>query len=139
MGSMKPLWEQCAEDWQRVLGVNVLGITNAIRAFVPHMLAQDEPAHIVNTASEAAFAARAFVGVYHASKHAALAITETLAQELAFFGADIRVSVVCPGAINTSLMDAVPNRPAELSRNPPAQEPQEFGDRLAAVYKKFKG
>ena len=133
MGPMAPLWELEASDWDWVLNVNVKGIANGIRAFVPAMLAQDAPSHIVNTASEASFAARAFVGVYHASKHAVLALTETLAQELSFIEAKIRVSVLCPGAVKTAVMDADRNRPRALSRS---SERNATGDRLLDVYRR---
>jgi NADP-dependent 3-hydroxy acid dehydrogenase YdfG len=133
MGPMVPSWELQANDWDWVLNVNVKGIANGIRAFVPSMLAQEDPSHIVNTASEASFAARAFVGVYHASKHAALALTETLAQELGFIGASIRVSVLCPGAVNTAVMEAERNRPGALAGS---SQSNETGERLMDVYRR---
>ena len=133
MGPMAPSWELEASDWDWVLNVNVKGIANGIRAFVPGMLAQDDPSHIVNTASEASFAARAFVGVYHASKHAVLALTETLAQELGFMEAKIRVSILCPGAVNTAVMDADRNRPQALSGSSGRNE---TGNRLFDVYRR---
>ena len=133
MGPMAPSWELEPSDWDWVLNVNVKGIANGIRAFVPAMLAQDDPSHIVNTASEASFAARAFVGVYHASKHAVLALTESLAQELGFIEAKIRVSVLCPGAVNTAVMDADRNRPQALAR---ISETKETGNRLLDVYRR---
>ena len=115
IGRFAPVWDQDPDDWQWLFSVNVLGVANMLRAFVPRLLAQGEPAHIVNTASEAAFTARAFVGVYHASKHAVLAISETLAQELEEEGAPIRVSVLCPGGVNTRVLDAARNRPDDLA------------------------
>ncbi len=145
MGPMAPLWSQTPDDWQRIFGVNVMGVANGISAFVPHMLEQQDAAHIVNTASEASFAARAFVGVYHASKHAVLAISETLAQELDFLQANIRVSVLCPGAVNTRVMQGVAGRSTpgaagnedtggrEAHERPAGKESQE-GSRLERIY-----
>ena len=133
MGPMGPSWTMEDSDWEWVLGVNVRGIANGVRAFVPRLLEQHEPAHIVNTASEAAFAARGFVSVYHASKHAVLALTEALAQELAFIQAPVRVSVLCPGAINTALMSAERNRPRDLGRG---AELHETGAKLADLYQR---
>ena len=121
LGRFAPVWDQDPDDWRWLFSVNVMGVANVLRAFVPRLLAQDAPAHIVNTASEAAFSTRAFVGVYHASKHAVLAISETLAQELGEVGevgeegAPIRVSVLCPGGVNTRVLDAARNRPGELA------------------------
>ena len=115
IGRFAPVWDQDPDDWRWLFSVNVLGVANMLRAFVPRLLSQGEPAHVVNTASEAAFTARAFVGVYHASKHAVLAISETLAQELEEQGALIRVSVLCPGGVNTRVLDAARNRPDDLA------------------------
>lgn len=116
MPHMAPIWELQDEELRRVLDVNVRGTVNGLRAFVPRMIEQTQPAHIVNTASEAAFASRGFVSGYHASKHAVLAVTEGLAQELGFLGAHIRVSVLCPGPVDTALM----REPVELT-NPAAE------------------
>ena len=115
IGRFAPLWDQDPDDWRWLFSVNVFGVANMLRAFVPRLIAQDAPAHIVNTASEAAFSSRAFVGVYHASKHAVLAISETLAQELEEEGAPIRVSVLCPGGVDTRVLDAARNRPGDLA------------------------
>ena len=116
IGRFAPVWDQDPEDWNWLFSVNVLGVANMPRAFVPRLLAQGVPAHIVNTASEAAFTARAYVSVYHASKHAVLALSEALAQELEQDGAPVRVSVLCPGGVNTQVLDAARNRPADLAR-----------------------
>ena len=115
IGRFAPVWDQDPDDWRWLFSVNVMGVANVLRAFVPRLLAQDAPAHIVNTASEAAFTARAFVGVYHASKHAVLAISETLAQELEEEGGSVRVSVLCPGGVDTRVLDAARNRPGSLA------------------------
>ncbi len=131
MGPMAPIWELEDSDWNWIFGVNVRGTANGIRAFVPRMIEQEDPSHIVNTASEASFAARAFVGVYHASKHAVLAMTETLAQELQYLKKNVRVSVLCPGAVNTEVMKADRNRPEGLAKT---VEKNLTGDKLLQVY-----
>jgi NAD(P)-dependent dehydrogenase (short-subunit alcohol dehydrogenase family) len=120
IGRFAPIWDQDPDDWRWMFSVNVFGIANMLRAFVPRMREQGAASHIVNTASEAAFAARAYVGVYHASKHAVLALTESLAQELEFEGAPIRVSVLCPGGVNTRVLDSERNRPSDLEAPRPA-------------------
>ena len=132
MGPMAPMWELEESDWDWVFNVNVKGLANGIRAFVPRMLAQDDASRVINTASEASFAARAYVGVYHASKHAVLAMTETLAQELNFLDAKIRVSAVCPGGVKTAVMEADRNRPGDLARSGGANE---TGNKLLEVYR----
>lgn len=101
------MWEQPSTEWERVLSVNVQGVANVLRVFVPSMLSQQASSHIINTASEAALTSRGFVGTYHASKHAVLAMTEALAQELSYLGAKVRVSVLCPGGVNTGVLDGL--------------------------------
>lgn len=133
MGPMAPIWELEDSDWEWVFNVNVKGTAHGFRSFVPRMIAQEDPSHIVVTASEASFSARAFVGVYHSSKHAVLAMTETLAQELEFLEEKIRVSVLCPGAVDTQVMKADRNRPEELAK---ISGSHDIGDKLLKVYQR---
>jgi len=108
------LSELTTADWQWVLGVNLWGVIHGIRAFLPGMLAHGGPAHIVNTASLAGHVAGPFMGPYSASKFAVVAISETLHHELAMTGAHVRVSVLCPGWVNTKIADSERNRPPAL-------------------------
>jgi NAD(P)-dependent dehydrogenase (short-subunit alcohol dehydrogenase family) len=109
------MWERPASDFTWTLGVNLWGILNGIRAFVPRMLAAGTPAHIVNTVSMAGLCTNAFSGPYTVSKFAALAATECLAHDLAAIGAPIKVSAVVPGAVATSIGKSGRNRPAALA------------------------
>jgi short-subunit dehydrogenase len=108
------LWEHTVLDWEWLLGVNVLGVANGLRAFVPQMLAQGDGCHIVNTASAAGLDARPYLGMYSASKYAVVAISEALQQELMLRGAKIGVSVLCPALVNTQIGDSERNRPLAL-------------------------
>jgi len=105
------LWEQSLADYQWQLGVNVWGVINGIRTFVPIMAAQDGECHIVNTASMAAVTAMPYSGIYHMTKHAVLALSESLYHELAFHAPNVKVSVLCPEAINTGIAASERNRP----------------------------
>jgi NAD(P)-dependent dehydrogenase (short-subunit alcohol dehydrogenase family) len=98
-------------DWQWVLGVNLWGVIHGLRAFLPGMLAHGEPGHVVNTASMAGFVTAPTTGPYSASKFAVVGLTETLYQELTMAGSPIGVSLLCPGAVNTRIHQAVRNRP----------------------------
>jgi NAD(P)-dependent dehydrogenase (short-subunit alcohol dehydrogenase family) len=109
------MWERPASDFTWTLGVNLWGILNGIRAFVPRMLAAGTPGHIVNTVSMAGLCTNAFSGPYTVSKFAALAATECLAHDLAAIGAPIKVSAVVPGAVATSIGKSGRNRPAALA------------------------
>ncbi len=90
----RPLWQTDPQDWQRVLAVNVLGVVHGIQAFVPHLVTAGA-GHVVNIASLAGLTATPFAGAYCASKHAVVAISETLRAELEAMGLPIGVTVAC--------------------------------------------
>jgi len=103
-------WEAPLEVWEWVLGVNMWGVINGVRAFVP-ILTQQPEAHIVNTASVAGVVAGPFMGPYNASKYAVVAISETLHHEMAIVAPQVKVSVLCPGWVRTRIADSARNRP----------------------------
>jgi NAD(P)-dependent dehydrogenase (short-subunit alcohol dehydrogenase family) len=103
------------KDWQWVLGVNLWGVIHGIQSFLPHLLANPDGGHLVNTASIAGLIAGPYIGPYNASKYAVVAISETLSKELAMTGSSTKVSVLCPGYVRTNIFDSQRNRPAELS------------------------
>ncbi|MCG7404743.1 MULTISPECIES: SDR family oxidoreductase [Caballeronia] len=124
------VWENSANDWQWVFGVNVMGVANGLRAFVPIMLEQNEPAHIVNTASVAGLLAAPAMGVYNASKHAVVALTETLHHDLRLAGASmIGVSLLCPAFVPTGIADAERSRPDALANDAPYTASQKLAAR----------
>jgi NAD(P)-dependent dehydrogenase (short-subunit alcohol dehydrogenase family) len=114
------LWLVPPGDWDWVLGVNLGGVINGIRAFVPLLLEQDA-AHIVNTASIFGVFAGA-LGPYGISKHAIVALTETLFADLRALGLErkLGVSVLCPGAVRTNFGNSARNRPA--AAGPPLEQ-----------------
>jgi NAD(P)-dependent dehydrogenase (short-subunit alcohol dehydrogenase family) len=109
------LWEHSPEDWQWLLGVNVLGVVNGLREIVPVMLNQGDQCHIVNTASAAGLDARAWLGMYSATKYAVVAISEALQAELRMRAANIGVSVLCPALVNTRIAESERNRPGQVA------------------------
>jgi NAD(P)-dependent dehydrogenase (short-subunit alcohol dehydrogenase family) len=111
-------WETPLEDWRWVFDVNVWGVINGIRSFVPSLIAQGE-GHLVNTASIAGWAAPAAMAPYAASKHAVLAISESLRAELVASGTGVGVSALCPGLVNTKIMSSERNWPVRLGGEPP--------------------
>jgi NAD(P)-dependent dehydrogenase (short-subunit alcohol dehydrogenase family) len=104
------LWQIPAADWEWVLRVNLGGVINGIRAFVP-VLAEQDAAHIVNTASVFGVFAGA-LGPYGISKHAIVALSETLFFQLQSQIPHVGVSVLCPGAVRTRFGSSARNRPA---------------------------
>ncbi|MCR9106816.1 MAG: SDR family NAD(P)-dependent oxidoreductase [Gammaproteobacteria bacterium] len=109
------LWEESIADYQWQMDVNVWGVIHGIRTFIPIMKAQDEPCHVVNTASMAAVTAMPYSGIYHMTKHAVLALSESLYHELAFHAPNVNVSVLCPEAINTGIAQSERNRPTKYA------------------------
>ena len=105
-GGGQPLWQTDPQDWQRVLAVNLLGVVHGIQAFVPHLV-RAGTGHVVNIASLAGLAAVPFAGVYCASKHAVVAISETLRRELEAMGLPIGVTVACPGLVRTPMAEGL--------------------------------
>jgi NAD(P)-dependent dehydrogenase (short-subunit alcohol dehydrogenase family) len=113
VSTFNTLADQTLDDWSWVLGVNLWGVIHGIAAFLPVMRSQGTPAHIVNTSSVAGLVSGiAFLGPYAVSKVGVVAISETLRQEMAISGEPIGVSVVCPSATDTKVMEAERNRPA---------------------------
>lgn len=114
------VWENTEKDWNWVLGVNLMGVVHGIRHFVPRMLEANrrgEPGHIVNTASIAGFLCPPLMGVYNVSKHAVVALTETLYHDLALAKSTIGASVLCPAFVPTGIAASERNRPPELARD----------------------
>ncbi|MDH4039584.1 MAG: SDR family NAD(P)-dependent oxidoreductase [Gammaproteobacteria bacterium] len=99
-------WERPIADWQWILNINLMGVVHGIHSFVPRMLAQNSPGHIVNTSSVAGLLASPLMGPYTVSKQAVVALTETLHYELQGIGALLKTSVLCPGPIATGIADS---------------------------------
>jgi NAD(P)-dependent dehydrogenase (short-subunit alcohol dehydrogenase family) len=118
-GTAAPVWESTRADWDWVLGVNLWGVIHGVRVFVPIMLAQGTECHIVNTASMAALISCPGLGVYKVTKHGVVSLSETLHHELAERGAKVRVSVLCPGIVNTRILESARNRPGHLPTTEP--------------------
>ena len=113
------IWESSVKDWEWVLGVNLWGVINGVRSFTPMMLqaAREDPAyegHIVNTASMAGLLTPPNMGVYNVSKHAVVALTETLYQDLKLVTDQVSASVLCPYFVPTGISHSERNRPQGL-------------------------
>jgi len=98
-------WTHTAEEWGKILAVNLMGVVNGLTAFVPGMIEAGMPAHIVNTGSVGSLVAAPGMAQYTACKMAVRGITESLVHDLAATGADIDVSLLCPGPVATAIGD----------------------------------
>ena len=106
-GVMVPrtLWEHSDAEWRWLMDVNVNGVMNGLRAFIPRMLARGTPAHVVNTCSMGGFLTSPILGGYSATKFAVRALTESLLYDLQARSANIGVSMLAPGAVNTGIFE----------------------------------
>jgi len=111
-------WESTWEDWEWVLNVNLWGVLHGVKIFTPLMLSQDTEAHIVNVASVAGLLPYYPSSPYQVTKHAVVALSENLYFSLAERDSNLKVSVLCPGWVKTSILKSGRNRPPELSVNP---------------------
>lgn len=113
------IWEHSAKDWEWVIGVNVLGVAHGVRVFTPMMLAAaradpDYEGHVVNTASISGLQNAPNMGLYNASKHAVVAISETLYHDLSLLTDRVSCSVLCPFFVPTAITESERNRPRTL-------------------------
>ena len=136
VGAGTTIWESSLDDWQWVLGVNLMGVVHGIHFFVPRMLAQSEEGHIVNTASSAGFVAHAGTGIYKTTKHAVVSLSETLFLELAERTTHLKTSILCPEWVQTRIMESGRNRPSELSDA--STDKQMSPETQAAIQKQFQ-
>jgi NAD(P)-dependent dehydrogenase (short-subunit alcohol dehydrogenase family) len=102
------------KDWQWVINVSLWGVIHGVHTFLPYVLQNAEGGHIVNTASMAGLIAGPGIGPYNAAKYGVVAISETLAAELAAEDSRVGVSVLCPGLVRTNIYTSQRNRPAAL-------------------------
>jgi NAD(P)-dependent dehydrogenase (short-subunit alcohol dehydrogenase family) len=124
------IWEASLNDWTWITNVNYFGVAHGIRVFVPIMLAQDEEGHVVNTASSAGVTPGN--GVYGATKHAVVSMSESLYRDFRRLNTRLGVTCLCPGVVNTGIINAGRNRPAELRNDGEAARDPETQARIAA-------
>jgi NAD(P)-dependent dehydrogenase (short-subunit alcohol dehydrogenase family) len=118
-------WDVPPEAWQWVIGVNLMGVVHGMHAFIPIMLEQKTEAHVVNTASLAGLIVNFFTIPYGVTKHAVVALSESTYVQLKMAGASVGISVLCPGPINTDILNSSQrNRPAAVLP-PPEPTPRE--------------
>lgn len=126
-------WQRTEADWEWVLGVNLWGPIHGMRAFVPRLIDQGGPAHIVVTSSMAGMMTVAYSGPYVVSKFGAAAMAECVAHDLAAQGSEVGVSCLVPGAVDTRIGWSERNRQATTGSEPPseAQAPDHYFVRQA--------
>jgi NAD(P)-dependent dehydrogenase (short-subunit alcohol dehydrogenase family) len=124
-------WEATWNDWEWVMGVDLWGVIHGVKVFTPLMLAQNTECHIVNTSSTAGLIAVGGSAPYAVTKHAVVALSESLYLTLQQRSSLVKVSVLCPGLVRTDIANAERHRPVEL-RNEPVTTTPEMRAGLAA-------
>jgi NAD(P)-dependent dehydrogenase (short-subunit alcohol dehydrogenase family) len=133
-----PTWTSSLDDWNWIVGVNMMGVIHGVRTFLPIMIEQDDEAHIVNTASTAGLM-YGDGALYTGTKFAVVGMSESWYLELVASGRKPRMSLLCPGYVDTNLLDARRNRPAHLTpsaRRPPSPQAEARWKRLVEQFKK---
>ena len=130
------IWENTVKDWEWVIGVNIMGVAHGVRVFTPMMLAaaKADPTyegHITNTASMAGLLNAPNMGVYNVSKHAVVALSETLYQDLRLVTDQISASVLCPFFVPTGITKSHRNRPGDLQDDTKPTRSQLIGQAMS--------
>ncbi len=127
------------QDWDWVIGVDLLGVIYGIQAFLKRMVDQDEECHVVSTASIAGLVAHGGIAPYNVAKFGVVALTESLRIDLV--ETKVSASVLCPGVVQTRIMQSDRNRPVEMggpgdfearagAMPPDAMDPAIVGERV---------
>ena len=107
-------WENTVDEWEWILGVNLWGVIHGVRSFTPRLIAQGE-GHIVNTASVCGLISPPGMDAYNVTKHAVVALSESLLHDLRERGSKVGVSVLCPAYVPTGIAESERNRPSGIS------------------------
>ncbi|MCR9277198.1 MAG: SDR family NAD(P)-dependent oxidoreductase [Pseudomonadaceae bacterium] len=126
-----PIEDLTLDDWEWVLGVDLWSVIYGVKAFLPLIKSAGE-GHIVNTASTCGLQSTASIAPYNVAKFGVVALTETLRKELDAYDAPISASVLCPGAINTRIVESERNRAEDAQHNASPQE-QRFREASSAM------
>lgn len=136
VGSGGLVWEHGPKEWEWLIGVNLYGVVNGVRAFTPMMLEAEksDPAfegHIMNTASMAGLLNPPNLGIYNVTKHAVVSLTETLHHDLALVSERIRAHLLCPYFVATGIHRSGRNRPVSAGQAEPTRS-QQVADAMTA-------
>jgi NAD(P)-dependent dehydrogenase (short-subunit alcohol dehydrogenase family) len=125
-GAEGPMWQHERSDWEWAFAVNIWGVFHGIQAFLPRMIAQDTPGHVVNTSSpDGGIAPLPTASVYAVTKSAIVTMTEALYAQLKQADAKIGASVLFPGPhmVRTGLWESYRNRPDRYAKSTPRKTP----------------
>lgn len=115
VGSIAAISDMTIDDWRWIIGVNLFGVIHGVSAFLPLLKANENGGHIVNTSSLGGLGTMPLMGGYSVTKFGVVALSETLAQELAAEESKVGVTVLCPGSVRTNIKNSMRNRPGALA------------------------
>lgn len=110
-----PVWELPLQDWEWIVSANIMSQVYAMKKVIPLMLKQNTECHILNVASVAGLITSNGMPAYHTTKHASVALTESTSFDLQAIGSKIKLSVFCPGFVQTDLHNYERHRPERFS------------------------
>lgn len=110
-----PVWELPIQDWDWIVGANLMSQIYAMKRVIPIMLKQGSECHILNVASIAGLITTNGMPAYHTTKHASVALSESTSFDLQAINANIQMSVFCPGFVQTDLHHHENHRPERFS------------------------
>jgi NAD(P)-dependent dehydrogenase (short-subunit alcohol dehydrogenase family) len=116
-----PTWASTLDDWNWIVGVNLMGVLHGMRTFLPILIEQGDEGHIVNTASIAGLAAGN--ALYSMTKFGIVGLTESMQAELQQGGHKPRLSLLCPGLVNTDILNSERHRPEGVQASVAASGP----------------
>jgi NAD(P)-dependent dehydrogenase (short-subunit alcohol dehydrogenase family) len=132
VNSFGPIEKATYDDWDWLLGVNLVGVVNGMVTWVPRMIKAGKGGHIMATSSMGGFFGSAGAGPYSAAKAAVNNMMEGYRDSLKKY--NIGVSVLCPANINSRIYEAIKTRPAKYP-NSGFIETQETIDTLKNIHK----
>ncbi len=135
---LKPVWEVPLLEWDQLLSVNLWGVVYGIRAFIPIMLEQKDECHVVNVSSINGLCNWAIAGAYSTTKHGVVALSESLDKGLQAQGANIKVTVACPGQVSTDIVGHMVDSWRKSSGKPLNDLDSENQERLRAFEQQIK-
>jgi NAD(P)-dependent dehydrogenase (short-subunit alcohol dehydrogenase family) len=115
--AQRRMWTLKPNDWDWGFNVNVMGVANGLRAFVPNMLAHGEAGHVINTSSgNGGLTSMPTTPIYAATKAAVTSMSEVLHYQFLMEGAALQAHVLFPGPhlVNTNILSSMRNRPQSL-------------------------
>lgn len=127
------VWEATDDMWNWILGVNLKGVINGLRVFLPDMISRDS-GHVLNTGSMAGLMPAAGTAPYGVSKHGLVALSEATLFELREMGSKVNISLLIPGgAVRTGIIDAERNWPSDLARVEHTEQSAAYQERVAKM------